>query len=183
MSLDKYIDLIIPRGSNQLVRNIQEQSKSIPVLGHSEGICHVYLDKYANFDDAIKIVSDSKCDYPAACNAMETLLVHRSLTTGDNGGIGGDNLLDRLCRKLRENKVKINAGPKWAKEFPVDLSIGALGVEYGSLECTIEIVESVSEAIDLINANGSGHTDAIVTDDGKCTIVFYHITTCYNLIQ
>lgn len=158
VSLGEHIDLIIPRGSNQLVRSIQQQAKTVPVLGHAEGICHVYVDENADFETAIKVVVDSKCNYPAACNAVETILIHHDLMKTE--------FFTKLCEELKANHVKLNIGPKMAKFLPYYNSCSTdYRVEYGDLECTLEIVESVENAVEHINTYGSGHTDTIVTTD------------------
>lgn len=166
LSMENHIDLIIPRGSTELVRNIQSQSQHIPVMGHAEGICHIYVDKDASLEKAIKIVRDSKCDYPAACNAMETLLVHEDL-------INQGSFFNDVCNMLKREGVKINSGPKLNQV----LTFGppqakSLKHEYGALECCIEIVGSLDDAIKHIHSFGSGHTDVIVTENGNYYILF-----------
>lgn len=171
------IDLIIPRGSNKLVRSIQELARSTPVLGHSEGICHVYIDEEADPEIAIKIVVDSKCDYPSACNAMETLLVHRSFI--------GSDIFEQLCSRLKGLGVKLNFGHKLAKELSLSgSSPPSYRTEYGCLECTIEVVDSVREAIDHINEYGSRHTDTIVTKNSQAATEFQkHVDSSSVLVN
>uniref|UniRef100_A0A4W4E978 Delta-1-pyrroline-5-carboxylate synthase n=1 Tax=Electrophorus electricus TaxID=8005 RepID=A0A4W4E978_ELEEL len=166
--LEKMIDLIIPRGSSQLVRDIQRAAKGIPVLGHSEGICHVYVDHEASLDKVIKIVRDSKCDYPAACNAMETLLIHRDVLRSP--------MFDQIIDMLRTENVKVHAGPRFASYLTFSPSeVKSLRTEYGDLECCIEVVDGMLEAVDHIHKYGSSHTDVIVTENEETAEQFLQL--------
>ncbi|KAL4621028.1 hypothetical protein ACB092_06G198300 [Castanea dentata] len=164
LKLDDVIDLVIPRGSNKLVSQIKNSTK-IPVLGHADGICHVYLDKSANMDMAKRIVVDAKVDYPAACNAMETLLVHKDLSQSEG--------LSELIVDLRVEGVTLYGGPRASSllNFP---DAGSFHHEYNSLACTVEIVDDVYAAIDHIHQHGSAHTDCIIAEDQEVAEVFLH---------
>lgn len=153
LALDNVIDLVIPRGSNALVSYIKANTK-IPVLGHADGVCHVYIDSSAPASAASKIVVDAKTDYPSACNAMETLLLHKD--TIDNG-VAAQTLMS-----LRAAKVKCLGGPEAMKRGLCDTPAEELKCEYGDLTCMVEVVNNMDEAIDWIHAYGSGHTESIV---------------------
>ncbi|XP_060076959.1 delta-1-pyrroline-5-carboxylate synthase-like [Ylistrum balloti] len=158
LQMSDYIDLVIPRGSKELIRNISEHSNGIPVLGHSEGVCHVYVDVDADIKMATKIVCDSKCDYPAACNSVETLLIHSNLF--------GSHEFDTLVDTLKQNAVKIYAGPRLANKIKFGPPLAkSMHIEYGDLAMTMELVDDVDDAIAHINKYGSSHTDSIVTDN------------------
>lgn len=165
LSQDAYIDLIIPRGSGQLVKYIKENTK-IPVMGHAEGICHVYLDSNAHADKAIKIAVDSKSDYPAACNAMETLLIHKDLVTEQKDCVGST-----VLAALKEAGVKCFGGPAAAKAFGLD-AVESFKTEYGDLRCSVQIVDGLQDAINHIHEFGSGHTESIVTEDKATATAF-----------
>ncbi len=148
LKCDKYINLIIPRGGNNLVKYIKENTK-IPVLGHADGICHIFADETADLEMAIKIVTDAKTQYPSACNSVETLLIHENFT-------GKDNLL----AALQLSEIQLVADPdSWAHE-------------YGDKILAFKTVKSVDEAIEHINTYGSGHTDSIITKNIKNAEIF-----------
>ena len=158
LSLDDVIDLVIPRGSNALVSYIKANTR-IPVLGHADGVCHVYIDSSADADNASKIAVDSKVDYPSACNAMETLLLH--VDTIKNG-VAATTLM-----ALRAAGVKCLGGPNAMKMGLCDIAATELKFEYGDLTCLIEVVQTIDEAIDWIHKYGSGHTESIVCANGN----------------
>ncbi|TGZ75886.1 hypothetical protein CRM22_000130 [Opisthorchis felineus] len=160
------VDLIIPRGSSQMIQTVRAAANKagtgVPVLGHGSGVCHVYVDECADPEKAIRIVTDSKCNYPAACNSMETLLVHQShIKSG---------LLERLSKCLGDNGVQCFGGPRLIQLasdlFPSLKPVDNMSCEYGDLRCLIEIVENVQEAVKHIATYGSSHTDAIITENG-----------------
>ena len=158
LDIEGTVDLIVPRGSNQLVKSIQEASKGVPVMGHADGICHVFVDKDADIAKAVQVVVDAKTDYPSACNAMETLLIHRDLVNTP--------AFNELLTTLKAENVKINVGPELNRLVPLGGTPASnYSVEYGELECTVEVVDSVDDAIDHINDYGSAHTDVIVTEN------------------
>jgi len=153
LSLDDAIDLVIPRGSNALVSYIKANTK-IPVLGHADGVCHVYIDSSADSDTACKIAVDAKTHYPSACNAMETLLLHQD--TLSNG------VATNVLMALRVAGVKCLGGPEAMKRGLCDTPAVEMKHEYGDLTCMVELVDTMDEAIDWIHKNGSGHTETIV---------------------
>ena len=157
LSMDEYIDLLIPRGSNQFVKYIQSNTR-IPVLGHAAGICHVYVDEYADIDKALKVALDSKIQYPAVCNAVETLLVNSKIAS---------EFLPEMDSLLHENGVEIRADERCiaVMEHAVRADDDDWDTEYNDLIISVKMVDSVKEAIDFINRHGSHHTDAIITEN------------------
>lgn len=153
LGLDDVIDLVIPRGSNALVRSIQARTR-IPVLGHADGVCHVYVDSTVDLAMAKRVVRDAKCDYPSACNAMETLLVHRSLAE--------DGRLAELLTAL--DGVQLFAHPEQTAELALPPAVD-LHHEYGELAATVALVDDVDAAINHIHRWGSAHTEAVLTSD------------------
>jgi glutamate-5-semialdehyde dehydrogenase len=157
LSASGIIDLIVPRGSNAFVRHVQENT-SIPVLGHSEGICHLYIDRQANVDYATRIALDAKVDYPAACNAIETLLIHRDIA---------GQLLPCISAEFSARGVSLRCDEKSMAYVPAaePAQESDWSTEYGDLILSVRVVDSLEEAIDHINTYGSHHTDSIVTED------------------
>ncbi len=166
LARDEEIDLIIPRGSKEFVRYVAEHSR-IPVLGHGEGVCHVYVDRAADMWKARAIAFDSKAQYPAACNAAETLLVHEEIA---------GQFLPGMIEQFLAAGVEVRGCPRTlalAESAPVvPATEEDWRAEYSDLIIAVKVVESVDAAIAHIHAYGSGHTEAIVTEDGEAAALF-----------
>lgn len=155
LKLDQYVDLLIPRGSNGFVQYIMNNSK-IPVMGHADGICHIYVDGAASIEKAIPIIIDSKTQYVAACNAAETLLVHRDIA----------EVLIHALVDATGDKIRYRGDTDTVSLIGCELATNEdYDTEYLDYILSIKIVDSIDEAIDHINLHGSHHTDCIVTED------------------
>ena len=156
LNLENHINLIIPRGSNELVRFIQENTR-IPVLGHADGICHLFIDNEANLEMALKVALDSKIQYPAACNAIETLLVHKDIAPV---------FLEKAIPLFNSKDVKL-IGDKKSVELGLkyEASLEDWQTEYLDLILSIKIVDDLEEAITHIQKFSSKHTDGIITEN------------------
>ena len=166
LNLEKYINLIIPRGSNELVKFIQENTK-IPVLGHADGICHLFIDIEANLEMALSVALDSKIQYPAACNAIETLLVHKDIAPA---------FLEKAIPLFNSNDVKL-IGDKRSVELGLnyEASLEDWETEYLDLILSIKIVDDLEEAIIHIQKYSSKHTDGIITENSNTANKFMNV--------
>ncbi len=163
LKLDQYVDLIVPRGSNAFVRFVQDNTR-IPVLGHADGICHLYVDRAADIAKAVEIAVDAKTHYPAACNAIETLLIHQAIAPA---------FLPLVAHALQERGVELRGDERTREVLDIAAATEAdWTTEYSDLILAIKIVDSLEEAIVHINTYGSRHTDAIATEDPAAASTF-----------
>ncbi|WP_058486666.1 glutamate-5-semialdehyde dehydrogenase [Defluviitalea phaphyphila] len=172
LKMDKHIDLIIPRGSNEFVKYIMDNS-NIPVLGHADGICHCYVDSDADINMAVDIVVDSKTQYVSVCNATETLLVHKDIASV---------FLPKLKNELDKKKVELVGCKKTREIIDVELATEEdWKTEYLDYKLSIKVVSNIEEAIEHINTYGSGHTDAIITKNKANAALFMNLVDSGNV--
>jgi glutamate-5-semialdehyde dehydrogenase len=180
LKMDEYIDLLIPRGSNEFVRHIMNNT-NIPVLGHAEGICHVYVDGDADLEMAVNIVVDSKCQYVAVCNAAETLLVDAKIaerflpkvkTALGERGVGSTSSPQVEIRGCKKTRSIIDVKPAQEKDW---------STEYLDYIISIKVVDGLDEAIEHINRYGSRHTDTIVTANKEKAKKFMDLVDSANV--
>lgn len=176
LQLQGAIDLVIPRGSNAMVQHIMSSTK-IPTLGHADGVCHMYVDAAADPAKAERLMLDAKTDYPAACNALETLLVHQSAV--------GSGLATRLCEAARKAGIKLFGGPH-ACQLLINERLepaADLHTEYGELAMCVEVVAGLAEAVEHIHTYGSSHTEVIVTEDPAAAEAFLSSVDAANVFH
>jgi len=162
LNMHTLVDMVIPRGSKSLVEYVQANTR-IPVLGHAEGICHIYVDRQSDEALAIRIIDDAKTDYPAACNAVETVLIHRDIA---------QHFLPKLADHLRAKKIALRGDASVRSLIDNVDAVNDWHTEYGDLALSIAVVDSLDAAIDHIHQHGSSHTESIVTTDADAADKF-----------
>ena len=163
LECDQDVDLLIPRGSNKFVRYIMDNTK-IPVMGHSSGVCHIYVDADADQKLALPILVDAKTQYAAACNAVETVLVHQKIAA---------EFLPKMADAFAKAGVIVRGTKEVSEYIPVDvIDDDAFGIEYGDLIVSVKLVENIQEAVAHINQYGSHHTDCILTTNDEAAAYF-----------
>ena len=173
LALDEYIDLVVPRGSNEFVRYIMNNT-NIPVLGHADGICHVYIESDAEMQMAVDVTVDSKCHYVAVCNAAETLLVHSDIAA---------EFLPKARAALEQGGCRLRGCEKTAGIIDVEPATEQdWSTEYLDYILSIKVVDNLDAAIEHINHYGSGHTDAIVTADKEKAEKFMSLVDSANVL-
>ncbi|MGC1310478.1 MAG: glutamate-5-semialdehyde dehydrogenase [Phormidesmis sp.] len=175
LALDGYVNLIIPRGSNAFVQYVQNNTR-IPVLGHADGICHLYVDQAANLEQATRIAVDAKVGYPSACNAIETLLVHQAIA---------DEALPMLAKALQAEGVLLRGDQKSRQVLPdIEMATEAdWSTEYSDLILAVRVVDSLAAAIAHISQYGSKHTEAIATTDPQAADEFMSQVDAANVFH
>jgi len=170
LALDQEVDLLIPRGSNEFVQYIMDHTR-IPVLGHADGVCHLFIDESADIDMAIRLAVDSKTQYVSVCNAVETILVHEK---------AADRLLPALTDALRKAGVTIYGCPRTCEQIGCE-PVTDWHTEYLDYKVSIKLVDSLEEAIEHINRYSSGHTESIVTADPEAAAIFQQLVDSGNV--
>ncbi len=156
IKMDKYVDLIVPRGGEGLIRYISQNS-SVPVVKHDKGLCHTYIHQDANLEQAVAIAVNAKCQRPGVCNAMETLLVDQAIA---------QEALPELYAAFNAEETELRGDPEVQEIIEVELAtIEDFDTEYLANILSIKVVEGLSEAIDHISTFGSGHSEAILTEN------------------
>ena len=169
------VDLLIPRGSNKFVQYIMSHT-SIPVLGHADGVCHIYVDEHFDEETALRVIADAKTQYTAACNAVETILVHRKIA---------NDFLSKLAEALQKAGVALRGTAEVNEIIPVDVipEEESFHKEYLDLKLGIKLVDDMDEAIAHINRFGSHHTDCIITTDDETAKHFMALVDSAGVYQ
>lgn len=174
LSCHENVDLLIPRGSNQFVQYIMNHTK-IPVMGHADGICHIFVDRDYDCDKALPVITDAKTQYTAACNAVETILVDRGIAA---------EFLPKLKEELESHQVKIRGTREVGELIPCEvIAEDDFANEYLDLILAVKLVDGAEEAVRHINHYGSHHTDSIITENAATAAYFMEMVDSAGVYQ